>query len=83
MGPTLYGSTIRRWSGSGGEFTHGNNIPQGGAPPSTSPCWLLEHEKPTQMQYDRQAEKLESMTRADGTQVWRNPKSMEIPLSKN
>jgi len=35
------------------------------------------------MQYDRQAEKLESMTRADGTQVWRNPKSMEIPLSKN
>ena len=45
--------------------------------------WLLEHEKPTQMQYDRQAEKLESMTRADGTQVWRNPKSMEIPLSKN
>jgi FkbM family methyltransferase len=36
--------------------------------------WLLEHEKPTQMKYDRHAEKLESMTWADGTQIWRNQK---------
>ena len=36
--------------------------------------WILEHEKPTQFIYDRKAEKLESMTKGDGTQVWRNPK---------
>ncbi len=36
--------------------------------------WTLEHEKPTQMRYNRAAEKLESMTWADGAQIWKNQK---------
>jgi FkbM family methyltransferase len=35
--------------------------------------WLLENEKPTQMQFVRGSTELELMNQADGTQVWRNP----------
>ncbi len=36
--------------------------------------WVLEHEKPTRMEFDPAAPSLEAMTRADGVQVWRNPR---------
>jgi FkbM family methyltransferase len=35
--------------------------------------WILEHEKPSQMKFAPGVKELESMTLADGTQVWRNP----------
>ena len=36
--------------------------------------WLLEHEKPTKFDFSPGAVALETMTRIDGTQVWRNPR---------
>jgi len=36
--------------------------------------WLLEHEKPAKFDFSPGAAGLETMTRIDGTQVWRNPR---------
>ena len=35
--------------------------------------WIMEHEKPTKMNFVRGAKTLEAMNAVDGTQVWRNP----------
>jgi FkbM family methyltransferase len=35
--------------------------------------WIMEHEKPTKMNFVRGAKTLEAMNSVDGTQVWRNP----------
>lgn len=41
--------------------------------------WSLENEKPTIFQWREGAETLESLTRVDGIQVWRNPRLIGAP----
>lgn len=36
--------------------------------------WILDHEKPTKMVFQKGARTLEAMNIVDGTQVWRNPR---------
>jgi FkbM family methyltransferase len=45
--------------------------------------WLLEHEKPARFNFVPDAASLEAMTTMDGTQVWRNPRIIDVgdPLS--
>lgn len=40
--------------------------------------WILEHEKPTKFTFSPSPSTLEAMTTVDGTQVWRNPRIMNI-----
>jgi FkbM family methyltransferase len=58
---TILGTHSRKLDGDIYEHFHSNG-------------WVLEHEKPTRMEYHPNVKEMESMNVADGTQVWRNPR---------